>query len=221
MVTHHPTTELLLAFSAGTLSLSHALCISVHVERCPTCNTNLQRLNNLGAIMLENMKPERSTEQLKENVFAQLDKPDQIPASTCHQQRQSNNVPHCLQQFISSGYDSLNWRRVSLSIKSAKLCIDNNGEKVEMLRIKPGGSSATHTHTGDEYTVILEGSFSDETGVYREGDFVLRNGNHKHKPTASKDKECICLTVTDAPIKFTGWVARWLNPLVNNSYRAA
>lgn len=87
-----------------------------------------------------------------------------------------------------------------------------------MLRIKPGGKAATHTHTGDEYTLILEGGFSDESGIYGEGDFLLRNGSHKHKPIATKDKECLCLTVTDAPIEFTGFFTRWLNPLIRKSH---
>jgi putative transcriptional regulator len=220
MANHHPDSDLLLAFSAGTLPLSHALCVSAHIERCDECTTNLQRLNNLGALMLEELSPAASPDQLKTSVMAQLDRQtiNPQPAVAPPAPNQSSRVPRCLLQFIPAGYNSLSWHRVSPSIKAAKLCFDSTGAKVEMLRIKPGGKSATHTHTGDEYTVILEGSYSDESGMYCEGDFILRNSRHKHKPIASRDKECICLTVTDAPIKFTGWLTRWLNPLVNKSY---
>lgn len=216
MANHHPTPELLVAFSAGSLPLSHALCVATHLERCHDCRTRLHGLDNLGAQLLEELPPAHNPASLKDRVFAQL---DTLAPVTAPDSAPLTDVPRCLQQYITGSYDSLAWHTVAPSIKTASLCVDSNGAKVEMLRIKPGGKAATHTHTGDEYTVILKGSFSDETGVYAEGDFIVRNGSHKHKPVATKNTECICLTVTDAPIKFTGFFSRLLNPFVRSSYR--
>jgi putative transcriptional regulator len=112
----------------------------------------------------------------------------------------------------------LNWNRVSADIHSVELCRDSNGARVELLKIKPGGSATTHTHMGDEYTVILEGSFSDESGLYGRGDFMVRNQNDKHTPVATQDRECICLAVTEGPIQFTGFMHRLLNPFIRRSY---
>ncbi len=217
MAKHHPAPELLTAFSAGSLHLSHALCVSTHIEHCDECRANLQRLNGMGAALLDTLEPHQVSGQLKASVLARLDdapagQPEPVPP------RRASHVPRALRQFIPAGYDELPWRILSPSIRSATLCTDTNGARVEMLRIKPGGQSASHTHTGDEYTVILEGSFSDETGIYREGDFVVRDGSHEHKPVATEDRECICLTVTDAPIKFTGFFARLFNPLMRKRY---
>lgn len=220
MANHHPTPELLAAFSAGNLPLSQALCVSAHAENCSECTANLSRLDALGAQMMGDLSAQSGVDELKTKVLDQLS--DEAPLTPSMSRTippsSPSNIPRCLQQFIHSDYDALTWNYVSPSIKAAKLCTDTNGAKVEMLRIKPGGKAATHTHTGDEYTVILEGSFSDESGIYREGDFILRNGSHKHKPIASMDQECICLTVTHAPIKLTGFFTRWLNPLMNRQY---
>ena len=71
---------------------------------------------------------------------------------------------------------------------------------------------------GDEYTVILEGSFSDEAGLYHKGDFLLRDASHEHTPVATLDKYCICLAVTEAPIQLTGFFGRLLNPFIRRSY---
>ena len=216
MANHHPSPELLTAFSAGSLQLSHALCVAAHIEHCEECRTNLQRLNAMGAQLFEDLEPSRASDSLKDSVLAKLDDPVVEDAPTAI--KRHSRVPRCLQQFIPDDYDTLQWQYVSPSIQSAKLCMDSNGAKVEMLRIKPGGEAATHTHTGDEYTMVLEGAFSDDSGVYGEGDFVVRDGRHKHKPIATKDKVCICLTVTDAPIEFTGFFTRWLNPSIRKSY---
>ncbi|ARN73430.1 ChrR family anti-sigma-E factor [Oceanicoccus sagamiensis] len=217
MANHHPAPELLTAFSAGSLQLSHALCVSTHLERCDECRANLMRLNSMGAKMMEDLKPARASEDLKSSVLAMLDDaPKEEPAVI----NRDSRIPRALQQFIPDDYDSLQWHHVSPSIQAAKLVTDSNGSKVEMLRIKPGGQVPSHTHTGDEYTLLLEGSFSDESGIYKEGDFVVRDGRHKHKPMVTEDKECICLTVTDAPIEFTGFFTRWLNPILRRDHFA-
>lgn len=216
MVNHHPAPELLAAFSAGSLHLSHALCVSTHVERCEECKSNLLRLNSMGAALLEQQPTQPVPAQLKQDVMATL---EQLPADTPLQaSRTHSRIPSALRQFIPGNYDDLPWQVLSPSIRAATLCTDLNGARVEMLRIKAGAQVATHTHTGDEYTLVLEGSFSDETGIFREGDFVVRDSSHQHRPVATKDRECICLTVTDAPLRFTGFFGRLLNPFVRKRY---
>ncbi|MEM7258898.1 MAG: cupin domain-containing protein, partial [Pseudomonadota bacterium] len=63
-------------------------------------------------------------------------------------------------------------------------------------------------------TVVLCGSFSDQDGVYKAGDFIVRQPGETHRPMVTEDEECICLSVCDAPVKFTGVFTRLLNPLV-------
>ena len=216
--TTHPFEELLAAYSAGSLPLSQALCISAHLEHCESCAQKLARLNRVGSELMQQLKPASASDELKNRLLDSLDTltaddlPVQRPLST------DSSIPRCLHQFIDHGYDDLPWKRVSSDIQSVELCRDSNGAKVELLKIKPGGSATTHTHLGDEYTVILEGSFSDEAGVYREGDFMVRGTEDQHTPVATQDRECICLAVTEGPVQFTGLFSRMLNPLIRRNY---
>jgi putative transcriptional regulator len=213
---YHPKDELLTSYSAGSLPLSQALCISAHLEHCPGCVQKLQRLNRLGSTLMQNLKPAAVSSELKAHLLERLDalveEDDKMPYSG------DPSIPRCLHQFIDSDYADLEWRKISPDIHSVELCRDSNGARVELLKIRPGGSASTHTHLGDEYTVILEGSFSDEQGVYRRGDFLLRDRNDRHTPVATRDRECICLAVTEGPIQFTGFFSRMLNPLIRRSY---
>jgi putative transcriptional regulator len=192
--TNHPYDELLAAYSAGSLPLSQALCISAHLEHCSSCGQKLQQLNHVGSELMQQLKPSKVSDELK------------------------TRVPRCLHQFVDTNYDDLNWKRISADIQSVELCRDSNGAKVELLKIKPGGSATTHTHMGDEYTVILEGSFSDESGLYGQGDFLVKDENDQHTPVATQDRECICLAVTEGPIQFTGFLHRLLNPFIRRGY---
>lgn len=214
---NHPYDELLAAYAAGSLPLSQALCVSAHLEHCVACGQKLQNLNRVGSQLMQQLKPAAASQQLKQRLLDSLD--DLTDAAS---QREASKVdpavPRCLRQFIDHNYDDLPWKRVFADIHSVELCRDSNGAKVELLKIKPGGSATTHTHLGDEYTVILEGSFSDEAGLYRQGDFMVKTAADRHTPVATKDRVCICLAVTEGPIQFTGFISRLLNPFIRRSY---
>ena len=214
----HPSDELLTAYSAGSLPLSQALCISAHIEQCPSCAKQLQRLNNVGSELMQQLKPAQASDALKLKILDSLDSLIDVEDQTKVENTTDGSIPRCLHQFIETDYDSLQWKRVSADIHSVELCRDSNGAKVELLKIKPGGSATTHTHMGDEYTVILEGSFSDESGLYSRGDFLVRDESDKHTPVATQDRECICLAVTEGPIQFTGFFSRMLNPFLRRGY---
>ena len=42
----------------------------------------------------------------------------------------------------------------------------------------------------------------------------MRDAQHAHTPTAAQDADCVCIGVLDAPIQFTGWKHRMLNPFL-------
>ena len=216
-VKNHPADELLVSYSAASLPLSQALCISTHLENCDECTQKLRRLNQVGSELMHQLKPSPPSPSLKAQL---LDRLDSITdnGETNRQTPGNTSVPRCLHQFIKTGYEDISWNRISRDIQSYELCRDQNNAKVELLRIRPGGTSSTHTHMGDEYTVILEGSFSDEAGLYHKGDFRLRDASHRHTPVDTLDNDCICLAVTEAPIQLTGFFGRLLNPFIRRSY---
>lgn len=216
-IKNHPADELLAFYSAANLPLSQALCISVHLEHCDECARKLRRLNQIGSELMHQLKPSPPSSGLKQQLLDQLDTLTE-EAVKVRPRPDNTSVPRCLHQFIKTGYEKIPWRRISPDIQSYELCRDQNKAKVELLRIRPGGTSSTHTHMGDEYTVILEGSFSDEAGLYHKGDFLLRDASVQHTPVATMDKDCICLAVTEAPIQLTGFFGQLLNPFIRRSY---
>ncbi|TYL46699.1 ChrR family anti-sigma-E factor [Marinomonas sp. IMCC 4694] len=226
MIHYHPSIEILTDYAAGSLPLAHSLCVSTHLERCTECQKQTRKLEVLGAQLFENTTVEdRRLSSLKDRFFdnltakTQTDQQTQLDGNTLaaehHYDRwEDYTIPRSLRQFITKSYDDLTWTRLSPSFKIATLYNEEGGAQIALTRVKAGAHMPTHTHTGDEITLVLEGAFSDESGVYRQGDFINRDASHKHKPIVTKDAECICLTVLDAPIEFTGWLARLLNPII-------
>ena len=125
-----------------------------------------------------------------------------------------DNIPAPLRKLIGIDYRALAWSRTLPNLRAADLATDDSAYQVALHRIKPGGKVPHHDHRGQEFTVVLRGSFSDEYGIYSDGDFMLREPGEQHLPLAARNEECICLTVQQAPVRFTGFFWRWLNPLL-------
>ena len=72
----------------------------------------------------------------------------------------------------------------------------------------------THSHRGLELTLVLCGAFSDATGSYSRGDLQEADEDLEHQPHAAPGEDCICLAVTDAPLRFRSVAARIAQPLI-------
>lgn len=220
MLSCHPSLDILTDYSSGTLPLAHALGVSVHLDQCPHCREQMRRLNNVGAELFAEQiidsRPEHMA-SLKSNVLAAIVNSDQPAANSKHESEQETvfqHIPRSLRRLIPRGFNELNWMPLTPSFKLATLSDEAGGPQIALSRVKPGARLPNHTHTGNEITVVLKGAFSDDEGLYREGDFICRDHNHKHQPRVTKDAECICLIILDSPIEFTGWLTRFLNPIM-------
>ncbi|MEP0073506.1 MAG: ChrR family anti-sigma-E factor [Marinomonas sp.] len=227
MTLYHPSIEMLTDYAAGSLPLAHSLCVSAHLEHCRECQQQVRKLEMVGSHLFDQAETDHHhLNSLKESLLKKLtiqteSKQDEEvlqattePKTTEEKFWDNYKIPNSLRQFISNSYEELNWMRLSPSFKIATLHNEKGGAQIALTRVKAGSHMPHHAHTGEEITLVLEGAFSDESGVYRKGDFISRDASHKHKPIVTKDAECICLTVLDAPIEFTGWLARLLNPII-------
>ena len=214
---HHPEHDLLEQYAAGALALPVALCVSVHVGFCAQCRAQVQSLHALGGMLLEELTAVPVADAMLHNVLARIDRtpvPTTPAAAPEPGPTDIGDVPRALRKLVPSGYRLLQWSRVMPSLRIAALDAGCDGYTLALHRLSAGGSVAKHDHRGPEYTVVLNGSFSDEYGVYRDGDFILREPAQRHRPLAARNEECLCLAVQQAPIRFTGFFWRLLNPLL-------
>ena len=109
----------------------------------------------------------------------------------------------------------IDWKKVSPHLEESQLKTDQDKYKVCLHKIKRGGRVVEHDHHGLEITVVLSGCFSDENGNYNVGDFITCDAGHTHRPMASQNKDCVCLSLTAAPIKITGLLGKVVNPFLS------
>jgi len=211
MVNHHPSTDFLMEYSAGTLPVAQAACVSAHIDYCDKCRRAHEQFQSIGGTLFDALEPVPVTDSLLERILAQLDDPAPLTFTPA---TQDEALPGLLRRIINGDFSQLVWKRVTKSLSVSYLSTGDTDYEFALFRIAAGGRIPEHRHGGSEMTLVLEGGFSDGHGSYHPGDFVFRSQDDTHAPVALDGEHCICLAVTDAPLKFTRWQHRWMNPFM-------
>jgi len=132
-----------------------------------------------------------------------------------HPQGNAGDLPVVLHPFFPTGLTGVKWRNMMPGYKQQLLeDVDNGKGSVRLLHISPGAKIPQHTHLGSEITLVLQGSYSDETGHYRRGDLADLDSTVLHRPVVDSEQPCICLIATDERLQFTGFLNRMIRPLM-------
>ncbi len=211
MVSHHPDAGLLADFSAGNLELGPACCVAVHLEFCRDCRARVARFDTLGGAFLEDLPASQVDASALPSLLRRLGSvPPGAPAAGAGEG--SDAVPRPLAKLLPAGLVGVDWKKDTSSLKSAVLPTGDDTHQLALLRMRAGRSPGRHDHGGNEWTVVLQGGFSDHNGVYGRGDFVALAAGDVHQPVAHQNEDCICLAAQDAPIRLKGWLGYLVNP---------
>ncbi|OYQ35911.1 hypothetical protein CHU95_06525 [Niveispirillum lacus] len=212
---HHPGPDLLLAYAAGTLAEAPSLVVATHLALCPRCRAEVAGMEAIGGALLSDSSAATPVSTgLLADVLARLDGPPLAEAPRRRQVPPGHNpvLPEPLRSYIGGDVDTIRWRRTIPGLHECELSC--SGGAVRMMRIRSGMGMPQHTHHGDEFTLVLQGGFTDGSGHYLRGDFASTDTSVDHRPIADDDGDCICLAFTDAPLRLTGRFMRWLNPFI-------
>lgn len=209
MINWHPDEATLLAYSAGTLSTSYAVCVSAHLHYCPHCRAAYDSLNTLAATVLEEADVSDVSDSLLDDTLALLD--DDSNASTPSSKAvttptegatPASPYPPAIAKLLGDNVDK-QWKWRWPKLRVIDLASEGN-TTLSLYKISPGGKMPRHEHRGEELTLVLDGSFSDTYGTYRRGDIVARQENERHAPIASQSEDCVCLVLENATPSFSG-----------------
>ncbi|WP_428247122.1 ChrR family anti-sigma-E factor [Ferrovibrio sp.] len=200
---HHIPAAWLLDYAAGTLAEAWSLVVASHLTLCPHCRAELRRLEVAGGELLNGAVP---ADLQPGSLEAALDKLEGgLPAPPQSSRYPATEMPKPLAAYIGDDLDQLPWRWSGAGLHSVALPLPKaRGGMVSLLRIAAGQSMPMHGHRGEEMTLVLRGGFTDERGAFRRGDVEVADGSVEHRPVAMTDQPCICLAVTDAPMRFQG-----------------
>lgn len=212
----HPIDEFLLDYAAGTAPEPIALVVATHVALNEQSRETLSRLEAAGGALLHDLAPAPVSDTALDRVLARLEAQEAAPLPRRAALADDALLPPALRAYVPDGIDSLPWRRRVGGLAEAELpCGDGQRYKVSLLRIGAGRSIPRHTHRGEEMLLVLEGGFSDEHGHYVRGDVCFADDSVDHCPIADADGDCLCLAVTEGPIRLKGLLGVLLGPFLH------
>lgn len=209
--THHPSDALLLAYAAGTTAEAEALAMSTHLTFCPECRARLAAAEAVGGALLDQSEAAPLPAGALQTVLARLDEP--VAAAARPSPRAMEGLPQALAGYAAEALARSGWRTLAPGIRQLALTTAG-GAKARLLKLKPGTVLPEHGHRGTELTILLAGSYTDELGQFGRGDMAEHDDSVVHRPVVDDGPECVALIVTEAPLKFRGWMARLAQPLI-------
>jgi putative transcriptional regulator len=63
-------------------------------------------------------------------------------------------------------------------------------------------------------TLVLLGGFTSLGRRFGRGDVEIADDSVEHQPVADDGDDCVCLAVTDAPLRFKSLAARLVQPFI-------
>ena len=211
MITHHPGEDLLVSYGAGGIGESWSLAVATHLALCPACRRTVADLEDIGGVLLDDSSPEIMSAGALDRAFAALDAP--AASKTAPPAEKSATLPQPLRNYVSGDVDTVPWRSVGGGVRQHIITTSDKAWS-RLLLIPPGRPVPEHGHQGRELTLVLSGSFTDQHGAHSRGDMEDVAEDTVHSPTAGPGENCVCLAITDAPIKFTALLPRLIQPFI-------
>lgn len=218
-VRHHISDELLLDYAAGTLSEGWSLAIATHLALCPACRRQLDAMEGAAGALLDKISVEpvaddESWQRMRARLEGSKAPQPESKSKPRGEHRPAAVIPEPLRSYLGSDVEGLKWRALGRGAYHIRIPTDDPSTQVRLLRIPAGKPVPEHTHSGRELTLVLSGSFRDGESVFARGDIEEADDDLLHTPTASEGEDCICLAVTEAPLRFTSWIVRMIQPIL-------
>ena len=209
-IKHHISDSLLMAYSAGQLPEAFNLVVATHLSMCDDCRAVLGGFDAVGGALVEGTDESPVSDAALDATLAMI--ASLRPVADDVRVRAKGIFPAPLADYVGGDLANVKWRNLGRGVRQAILPTAK-GASVRLLHIPAGQAMPDHGHRGMELTLVLQGAFSDGVGRYNRGDVDVETEATQHTPVAEAGLPCICLAATNAPLRFTGFIPRILQPL--------
>lgn len=217
-IAHHPGPESLMSCSAGSMPEAFAAVMASHISVCPECRKELALMEDIGVALFKSIKPASVTREAPLAVARRaeadvIDQPGHHHATEGFQQPTAGGVPAPLVPMVGADLDNIPWKRLAPGVMHYPLELSPGVKgQLRLIKVAPGVALPEHDHGGSELTLVLRGSYRDETGNYSAGDVADMAPGKEHSPVADANEGCVCLIASEDKIRFKSVLARLWQP---------
>ena len=204
--------EIYSGYAAGCLDPAFCLLVETQAALRPDVERAVARAETIAGVFFEQESEAMLSDGAIDKALAMIDAIEANPsggerAQAVHRAGEGLDellvLPEPLRETALTSFQDNKWQGLTQGIRRLKLDAGSQAE-VELYRIEPGCTVPRHSHAGSEFTLVVSGGFSDESGSYGPGDISLKGPQDTHQPTGDLDGVCYALAIRDGGLKFTG-----------------
>lgn len=207
---------LLFDYATGNLDMPQSLIVMSHTMLNEGALNKVNAYETTGGMLLETQDQADINPDSLDNIFAKIEATPADAKKVSDAAHISCSVlPEPIAQMTRKPVTDIQWKSVLPGIQKTDLPFSRNESFTELLKIDADKAVPSHSHGGQEITLVLDGSFFEGDTEYKRGDLVVADGSVTHAPLAGS-KGCVCITSRTAPLRFKGLFGNIINPFLKH-----
>lgn len=199
--------------SAGSMPEAFAAVMASHISICPACRKELALMEDIGVELFRGIAPAPISREAPIAVMRRAEADAAPSQGRALGGLTPGGMPTPIAPFAGDDLDSVPWRALAPGVKHFPLPLSSGAQgQLRLIKVAPGAKLPEHDHGGSELTLVLRGSYRDETGHYGPGDVADMSEGISHSPVADAAEGCVCLIATEKKMRFKTVMARLMQP---------
>ncbi len=207
--------DILTEYAAGTLPPARHYVVACQSEMSDAVASRIAFQESIASAFMEDERPRALSSHFLGDVLSKITSDSDFPSTPEHVNL-SPSTPSTLHELLGGDMDSIQWKKVMPGVALYDVMGDRHykDERLYLLRVKGGQKMPEHSHTGEEWALILRGSYHVDGQQYKAGDLHIEDDSTVHAPVIDDGEDCICLVMTQGPLKMKGFLPRVVQPLI-------
>ncbi|WP_051279560.1 ChrR family anti-sigma-E factor [Hellea balneolensis] len=203
-------------YAIGALSPAKHVMLACQSEISQAVSERVAFQEDLAASMLEDGSSQSLSPLFMGNVLANLPPQERSDLNTSSDP-ENGLAPKSLRHMLGHGLQDMNWKSLVPGVAVHDIMGDRktkDGDRLYLLKAKGGMKMPEHSHNGEEWTLILTGSYTVGEQLFTRGDMHIEDESETHSPHIDEGEDCICLVMTQGPLKMQGWLPKVVQRVV-------
>lgn len=206
--------ESLTDYALGNLSPAKHIVMACQSEISDTVAQEVAFQEGIAANLMENTEPVSLSPRFLGNVLAKLPEHDRSDDDVISPH---GLAPKTLRSALGHGLRDMKWSSLVPGVAVHDVLGNRRyeqGDRLYLLKAKGGMKMPEHSHNGEEWSLILTGSYNVGDTTYTRGDLHIEDETVTHAPHINEGEECICLVMTQGPLVMKSWIPKIVQKVV-------
>jgi putative transcriptional regulator len=201
-------------YAAGNLTPAKHIMVACKREISPETKQDIHFQEDLAAALMQDIAPVSLSSDFMDTVLASL--PKRLDSQNDNL-RAAGMAPESLRRLLGHGIRDIKWKSLIPGVAVHDVMGNRRyqtGERLYLLRAKGGMKMPEHSHHGEEWSLLLSGSYSVDGEIYARGDLHIEDETETHAPHINEGEDCICLVMTEGPLVMKSFIPKLVQKVV-------